>query len=88
MAGDYDTMIDKVIYYLAQTAAEKKKKRDRRTKRTRQIMERNFQVKASDSEQEDVPDDARSQKSKASKKSSMKKSKPKQESDLESLEST
>ena len=87
MAGDYETMIDKLMYYLAQTAAEKKKKRDRRTKRTRQIMERNFRAEASDSEQEDVPDDARSQKSKAPKKSSTKKSKPKQESDFDSLES-
>ena len=87
MSGDYETMIDKVMYYLAQVQAEKKRKRSQRSKRTRQIMERNFKVEASDSEQEDVPDDARSSKSKASKKSSMKKSKPKQESDLDSLES-
>ena len=87
MIGDYDTMIDKVMYYLAQTAAEKSKKKQRRTKRTRQIIEQNFRVEASDSEQEDVPDDARSSKSKSSKKSTTRKSKTKEESDLESLES-
>ena len=81
MSGDYETMIDKVMYYLAQVHAEKKKKRTKQTKQTRRIMERNFKTEASNSEQEDVPDDAKSSSSKVSKKSSKKKSKQKEESD-------
>ena len=80
MVGDYETMIDKVMYYMAHVTAERTRKINKRVKRTCQINEtfdlklltltKMYRVMQGVSLLRRVP-----------------RKKPKQESELESLES-
>ena len=66
MSGDFETMIDKIMFYLSRQRREKAKKRQRRQQRTKAIKEKYF--KDSSEYEQDEPDDAQSTHSKSSKK--------------------
>ena len=71
LSGDYETMLDKTMFYLSKKRKEIAKSKQRRKQRTRQIKERYFR----DSDEyweNDVPDEASSTHSKSSKRSAPK----------------
>ena len=78
MSGDFDMMLDKIMYYLSKQRKERLKDRQKRQMKAKAIRERYFKD-YSDSEQ-DVPDDAKNQKSQSKMKRSRKpKVEPEQE---------
>ena len=66
MSGDFETMIDKIMFYLSRQRREKAKKKQRRQRRTQEIKEKYFKD-TSDSEQ-DVSDGAENHSKKSAKK--------------------
>ena len=70
MSGDFDMMLDKIMYYLSKQRKERLKDRQKRQMKAKAIRERYFKD-YSDSEQ-DVPDDAKNQKSQSKMKRSRK----------------
>ena len=67
-SGDFETMMDKIMFYLSKTSKERLREKQRRQKRTRALMEKYF--KDEDDYEQDVPDDAKSHQSKSAKKNS------------------
>ena len=70
MSGDFETMLDKIMFYLSKSQKERLRRRQRRKQKTRQIKERYF--RDSDEYGQDEPDDAESTHSQSSKKGSKK----------------
>ena len=78
MSGDFDMMLDKIMYYLSKQRKERLKDRQKRQMKAKAIKERYFKD-YSDSEQ-DVPEYAKNQSSQSKKKRSRKpKVEPEQE---------
>ena len=68
MSGDFETMLDKIMFYLSKNQKERLRRKQRRQQKTRKIKERYF--KNSDEYGQYEPDDAQSTHSKSAKKSS------------------
>ena len=70
LSGEFETMLDKIMFYLSKSRKERLRRKQRRQQKTRQIKERYFRDE--DEYEQDVSDDAQSTHSKSSKKGSKK----------------
>ena len=66
MSADFETMLDKIMFYLSRTKKEKLRKRQKKHQKTKMIKERYF--KDEEYSEQDEPDDAESTHSKSSRK--------------------
>ena len=74
LSGDFEVMLDKLMFYLSKQRKDQARIKQRRKQRTRQIKERYF--RDSDEYGQDEPDDASSAHSKSPKRSSKPKIEP------------
>ena len=85
-SGDFETMMDKILFYLSKSRFARQKEKLRRQQRTKALKEKYF--KDEDDYEQDVPDDAQSHHSKSSKKNSKRPKKSKKDkTDNDSLDS-
>ena len=66
LSGDFETMIDKLMFYLSKQHKDQLRRKQRRQQKTKQIKERYF--KEEEYSEQDEPDDAESTHSRSSKK--------------------